>query len=74
MSAPISIIIPTFNSETDLHDTLGSLFEGVENNLISSIDPHFKSSGSQSLLIFEAIKFLSNKTKSSLFIFPGEIN
>ena len=37
MSAPISIIIPTLNSETDLHDTLGSLFEGVENNLIREL-------------------------------------
>ena len=30
MPAPISIIIPTLNSETDLHETLGSLFEGIE--------------------------------------------
>ena len=37
MSAPISIIIPTLNSETDLHETLGSLFEGVENNLIREL-------------------------------------
>ena len=32
MPAPISIVIPTLNSETDLYETLGSLFEGVENN------------------------------------------
>jgi rSAM/selenodomain-associated transferase 2 len=34
MPAPISIIIPTFNSEIDLRETLGSLFEGIENDLI----------------------------------------
>ena len=37
MPAPISIIIPTFNSEPDLHETLGSLFEGIENNLIREL-------------------------------------
>ena len=37
MPAPISIIIPTLNSETDLYETLGSLFEGIENNLIREL-------------------------------------
>ena len=37
MPAPISIVIPTLNSETDLYETLGSLFEGVENNLIREL-------------------------------------
>ena len=37
MPAPISIIIPTFNSETDLPETLRSLFEGIENNLIREL-------------------------------------
>ena len=37
MPAPISIIIPTLNSETDLYETLGSLFEGIENELISEL-------------------------------------
>ena len=37
MPAPISIIIPTLNSETDLNETLGSLFEGIENNLIREL-------------------------------------
>ena len=37
MPAPISIIIPTLNSETDLYRTLGSLFEGIENNLIREL-------------------------------------
>ena len=37
MLAPISIIIPTLNSETDLHETLGSLFEGIENDLIREV-------------------------------------
>ena len=37
MPAPISIIIPTLNSETDLHETLGALFEGIENNLIREL-------------------------------------
>ena len=37
MAAPFSIIIPTLNSETDLHETLRSLFEGIENNLIKEL-------------------------------------
>ena len=37
MPAPISIIIPTLNSETDLYETLGSIFEGIENNLIREL-------------------------------------
>jgi len=37
MPAQISIIIPTLNSETDLPETLRSLFEGVENNLIKEL-------------------------------------
>jgi len=37
MPAPISIIIPTLNSETDLYETLGALFEGIENNLITEL-------------------------------------
>ena len=37
MPAPISIIIPTLNSETELHETLEALFEGVENNLIREL-------------------------------------
>ena len=37
MPAPISIIIPTLNSETDLPETLNSLFEGIENNLIREL-------------------------------------
>ena len=37
MPAQISIIIPTLNSETGLHETLRSLFEGIENNLIREL-------------------------------------
>ena len=37
MPAPISIIIPTLNSETELYETLGSLFEGIENELIREL-------------------------------------
>ena len=37
MPAPISIIIPTLNSETDLYKTLESLFEGIENELIREL-------------------------------------
>ena len=37
MPAPISIIIPTLDSETDLYETLGALFEGIENNLIREL-------------------------------------
>ena len=37
MPAPFSIIIPTLNSETELYETLRSLFEGIENNLITEL-------------------------------------
>ena len=37
MPAPNTIIIPTLNSETDLRETLGALFEGIENNLIREL-------------------------------------
>ena len=37
MPAQISIIIPTLNSETGLHETLRSLFEGIDNNLIREL-------------------------------------
>ena len=37
MPAPISIIIPTLNSENELCETIGSLFEGIENNLIREL-------------------------------------
>ena len=37
MPARISIIIPTLNSEADLPETLSSLFEGIENNLIREL-------------------------------------
>jgi rSAM/selenodomain-associated transferase 2 len=37
MAAPFSIIIPTLNSETELYETLRSLFEGIENNLITEV-------------------------------------
>jgi rSAM/selenodomain-associated transferase 2 len=37
MPAPISIIIPTLNSEYELPETLTSLFEGIEKNLIREL-------------------------------------
>ena len=37
MPAPISIIIPTLNSENGLYEIFGSLFEGIENNLIREL-------------------------------------
>ncbi|MFL2764948.1 MAG: glycosyltransferase [Paracoccaceae bacterium] len=37
MPAPLSIIIPTLNSERELRETLRSLFEGIENNLIREL-------------------------------------
>ena len=37
MPAPISIVIPTLNSETDLYETFGSLVEGIESNLIREL-------------------------------------
>ena len=37
MPAPFSIIIPTLNSEYELPETLKSLFEGIEKNLIREL-------------------------------------
>ena len=37
MPAPLSIIIPTLNSEHELPETLKSLFEGLEKNLIKEV-------------------------------------
>ena len=37
MPAPLSIIIPTLNSEYELPETLKSLFEGIEKNLIREL-------------------------------------
>ena len=65
-------IISAHDNEGNIHSSNFIIWDkNSAYNLISSIDPHFKSSGSQSLLIFEAIKFLSNKTKS--FDFEGSM-
>ena len=37
MPAPFSIIIPTLNSECELQETLTSLFEGIDKNLIREL-------------------------------------
>ena len=37
MPAPFSIIIPTLNSEYELPETLTSLFEGLDKNLIREL-------------------------------------
>ena len=37
MSAPISVVIPTFNSELQLPRTLWSLMEGVDSGLIREV-------------------------------------
>ena len=37
MPAPFSIIIPTLNSESELQETLTSLFEGLDKNLIREL-------------------------------------
>ena len=37
MPAPLSIIIPTLNSQHELPETLTSLFEGLEKNLIREV-------------------------------------
>ena len=37
MPAPFSIIIPTLNSESELQETLTSLFEGIDKNLIREL-------------------------------------
>ncbi len=37
MSAPLSIIIPTYNSERELPETVASLFEGLQESLIKEL-------------------------------------
>ena len=37
MSAPLSIIIPTYNSEKELPETVTSLFEGLQEGLIKEL-------------------------------------
>ena len=59
MPAPISIIIPTLNSETDLPETLNSLFEGIENNLIREL---IISDGGST----DKTKFIANEVGASI--------
>jgi rSAM/selenodomain-associated transferase 2 len=59
MPAPISIIIPTLNSETDLPETLKSLFEGIENNLIREL---IISDGGST----DKTKFIANEVGASI--------
>ena len=59
MPAPIAIIIPTLNSETDLPETLKSLFEGIENNLIREL---IISDGGST----DKTKFIANEVGASI--------
>lgn len=66
----------TIITVTDENDTIhASLFliydEMSTYNLISSIDPDHKSSGASTYVVWEAIKYMSNKTK--IFDFEGSM-
>ena len=37
MRAPISIVIPTFNSQNTVRKTLASLFEGIEAGIVREL-------------------------------------
>lgn len=66
----------TLYAVDDLNNIHGALFIVWDNNsaynLISSFDPDYNNSGASSLLLFEAIKFVRNKTKK--FDMEGSMN
>lgn len=66
-------IIAAYDNEGNLHGALFIVWDHFcSYNLISTINPKFRSSGATSLLFFEAIKMMSSKTKT--FDFEGSMN
>ena len=66
-------IISAHDNELNLHAALFIVWdENSAYNLISTINPEFRSSGATSLLFLEAIRHMSNKTK--LFDFEGSMS
>lgn len=61
-----------YDKNDDIHSAIFFIWDNESAyNLVSTIDPDFKKSGSASLLIYEIIKFVSSKTKS--FDFCGSM-
>ena len=66
-------IISAFDDEMNFHAALFIVWdENSAYNLISTINPEYRSSGATSLLFFEAIKYMSGKSK--LFDFEGSMS
>ena len=66
-------IISAHDSEMNFHAALFIVWdENSAYNLISTINPEYRSSGATSLLFFEAIKYMSGKSK--LFDFEGSMS
>lgn len=65
-------IIWSKDNQDNLHSALFVIWDqGSAYNLISTIDPDYRISGSASLLVYKIIDYLSNKTKS--FDFEGSM-
>lgn len=66
-------VIAATDEQQNLHAALFIVWdENCAYNLISTINPQFRSSGASSLVFWEAIKYMS--TKSKLFDFEGSMN
>jgi Acetyltransferase (GNAT) domain len=65
-------IFYSIDKDNNLHSAIFTIWDkSSAYNLISTIDPDFRSSGSASLLIWEALKYYSGKTKR--FDFEGSM-
>ena len=68
-----AFIISASDSEDKIHAALFIVWDNMSAyNLISSIDPDCKSSGASTLVVWEAIKYLSGKTQ--IFDFEGSMD
>jgi len=66
-------IMSAYDEKNNFHAALFIVWdENIAYNLISTINPQFRSSGASSLLFFEIIKHMSLKTK--VFDFEGSMN
>jgi len=66
-------IISAFDEQKCFHAALFIVWdENTAYNLISAINPEFRSSGASTLIVWEAIKYMSSKTK--IFDFEGSMN
>lgn len=66
-------IISSYDYQNNFHAALFIVWdENYAYNLISTINPKFRSSGATSLLFLEAIRLMSSKTK--IFDFEGSMN